>query len=304
MPPPLISVVLCSYNGAAFIEEQIQSLLQQTYPNLEIVISDDGSTDGTQVILKAYQPQPQFKVFFQDKTLGPIKNVAFALQQTTGAFIAFCDQDDIWLPQKTETLYNSINDDLLVYSDSELIDEHGQPLHKKLSQLRRMYTGNETYGFVFSNVAWGHTILISRRLVAHLLPIPEGIAHDIWMAVKAATLKQIKYIDVALTKYRQHAASVTKTLSIKPSTRTGNKRFVDYEEKLNWIYVLQQQSRPDEKLFYKRLYTLYAQKKSGSYQWPLLFFMLQHRRLLYRFSLKSTKSQLIDIAKHARGVAP
>src|SRR6478609_835146 len=138
---PLISIVLCSYNGAKFIDEQIQSLLQQTYPNLEIIISDDASTDGTQAILKKYKTHPAFKIFLQQTNLGPIKNVAFALQQAIGSFIAFCDQDDIWLPQKIETLHAQIGDDLLVYCDSELVDEHGQSLHKKISDVRNMYTG-------------------------------------------------------------------------------------------------------------------------------------------------------------------
>jgi len=304
MQPPLISIVLCSYNGARFIDEQIQSLLQQTYPNLEIIISDDASTDGTQAVLEKYKSHPSFKIFFQEQNLGPIQNVAFAIEQARGAFLAFCDQDDTWLPQKIETLYQHIGDELLVYSDSELVDEHGQPLHKKLSQLRRMYSGNDTRGFVFSNVVWGHTILINQKLVPHILPIPDGIPHDIWIAFKAATIKEIKYVDVALTKYRQHTASVTKTIAVKTGARTQNKRYQDFKEKLNWIGVMQQHARPDEKEFYNQLFTLYARKESGRFQGALFLFLLRHQQALYRFSQKSKTSQLVDIMKQARGVSP
>ena len=300
---PLISIVLCSYNGVRFIDEQIQSLLQQTYPNVEIVISDDASTDGTRAILEKYKSHSAFKIFLQQTNLGPIKNVAFALQQATGAFIAFCDQDDSWLPQKIETLHAQIGEDLLVYCDSELIDEHGQSLQQKLSDLRNMYTGNDTRGFVFSNVVWGHTILISRQLVPQVLPIPDGIPHDIWIAFKAATLKRIRYIDVPLTKYRQHANTVTKTIATDYKARSHVKHYLDFKEKLHWIDVMRQHAREDERPFYNQLFTLYERKKRGTFQLELASFMLQHRLALYRFSKKSTVSQMIDAVKHARGVS-
>jgi glycosyltransferase involved in cell wall biosynthesis len=299
---PLISIVLCSYNGATFIEEQIQSLLHQTYTNLEIIVSDDGSSDGTQAILENYKSHPLFKIFFQQQNLGPIQNVAFAVEQATGAYIAFCDQDDVWLPHKIETLYAAMGGALLVYSDSLLVDEQGNSLDKKLSQLRNMYTGKDTRGFVFSNVVWGHTIMISRELLPAILPIPGGVPHDIWMAVKAASIRGIKYLDVPLTKYRQHDATITKTIATDRQGRTTSKKYIDFKEKLYWIEVMQQHARDEEQPFYKQLYTLYASKESGAFQWPLFFFMLKNRRFLYQFSKKSSKSQIVDILKHARGV--
>ena len=302
MKQPLISIVLCSYNGERFIEAQLQSLLQQTYPNLEIIISDDVSTDGTRTILRRYETISNCKIFLQDTNLGPIKNFEFAIKQTTGAFIAFCDQDDIWLPQKIETLYGAIGDGWFVYSDSELIDEQGRSLQKKLSDLRKMYSGSDTRGFVFSNVVWGHTVLINRLLMPYILPIPDAVPHDIWMAVIAATKTGIRYTDMVLTKYRQHADTVTKTIATDRHARTSNKRYLDYKEKLHWISLVRQSESSHVQPFYDTLYTLYEEKASGRFQVKLLFFLMKNRAALYKFSCKSTASQVIDIIKQARGV--
>ena len=110
---PLISVVMCTFNGSEFLKEQIDSLLNQTWKPIEIIISDDGSTDQTRSILLTYKDHPDIQLFFQQQNLGPIKNVEFALGKTTGNFIAFSDQDDIWKPEKIESLYKTLNQSLL-----------------------------------------------------------------------------------------------------------------------------------------------------------------------------------------------
>ena len=197
---PLISVVLCTYNGADFLKEQMDSLLTQTWKPIEIIVSDDGSTDNTRDILLSYKHHTQIQLFFQDKNLGPIKNVEFALRNTIGDFIAFADQDDIWKSEKVETLYKSMDQSLLVYSDSELVNEKGETLNKKLSDLRHMYTGTDSKGFVFSNVVWGHAMMIKRDLLQYALPIPENIPHDIWLAYIATAHGGIQYLDKVLKR--------------------------------------------------------------------------------------------------------
>jgi glycosyltransferase involved in cell wall biosynthesis len=164
MSDPLISIVLCCYNGQRFIKQQIDSLLNQTYPNIEIIISDDGSTDGTVQILQEFRSEQRIQLFFQSTNLGSSQNFEFAVGKTHGDFVAFSDQDDIWLPNKVEKLYSAIGDSYLVYCDSELVNENGDKLNKKISDLRRMYAGSETAGFILFNVVWGHAMMISREL--------------------------------------------------------------------------------------------------------------------------------------------
>ncbi|HEU0065014.1 MAG TPA: glycosyltransferase, partial [Flavisolibacter sp.] len=200
----LISIVLCTYNGERFLTEQMDSLLNQTWPDLEIIVSDDCSADRTRQILSSYGHHPHISIYYQDINLGPIKNFEFVLSKAKGEYIAFCVVDDIWKPDKIKILHKSIGNALLTYSDSELIDETGKSLGKCLSDLRNMYSGTETKGFVFDNVVWGHTALLSKKLLSIALPFPETVPHDIWFAYLAAANGGIKYINNILSFYRQH----------------------------------------------------------------------------------------------------
>lgn len=233
--------------------------------------------------------------------MGPVRNFEFATRLATGEYIAFCDQDDIWLPEKIEKLYNSIGDHWLVYCDSVLINEDGQSLQKNLSQLRKMESTGDSRGFIFSNVVWGHAMLINKRLLSHVLPIPADIPHDIWFAVKATTLTGIKYLNIPLTLYRQHPQTVTTTISKKAVTRKNEIRFKDFEDKLFWIASLRNNTSEARKPFYDELYRLYAEKAKGRFARALFFFMLKHQAVLFQFTYKSLASRIIEIRKQCRG---
>jgi len=302
MSHPLISIVLCSYNGERFIKEQIDSILDQTYSNIEVIISDDASTDATPRDLQEYKSNQKIRLFFQSGNLGSAKNFEFAIKQATGAFIAFADQDDIWLPEKIEKLYKAIEARSLIYSDSELIDESGKKLNKKLSDLRNMYSGHQTKGFIFSNVVWGHALMINSKILPSVLPIPEDIPHDIWTAFIATAITGIKYLDQPLTLYRQHASTATKTIAEKASSRKMSKRFADFEKQLHWIGVMRDHERPEQKNFYEELYGLYERKQRGKYVWSLFSFLMNHRKELFMFTKKKGSSEFIEIFKQAKGV--
>lgn len=293
--------MLCTFNGERFLQAQINSLLQQTYPNFEIIVSDDHSTDGTKAILDTYKNDTRFHIFFQPMNVGAISNFELATRKTSGEFVTFCDQDDIWLPEKIEKLFHAIGDKWLVYSDSILVDEKGQSLQKNLSQLRKMYSGADTRGFVFSNVVWGHTMMVSRQMLPYLLPIPKGVPHDIWFALKATIFTGIIYLDEPLTLYRQHSKTITTSIPQKASKRPLEKRYEDFEEKLNWICVIKESEHSNRKLFYEKLYELYSYKLKGKFLWPLFFFLLKYRKVVFLFSQKSMPSQFIEIWKLSRG---
>ena len=303
MSSPLISIVLCCYNGEDFIKEQIDSLVNQTYPNLEIIISDDASSDSTFQIIEGYKTDRRVKLFSQSHNLGPSKNFEFAVRQSSGEFIAFSDQDDIWLPEKIEKLHGAIGDSFLIYCDSELVNEAGEKLNKKISELRNMYTGSGTMGFVFSNIVWGHAMMIDRKLLEFVLPIPAGIPHDIWIAFKATALTGIKYLDLPLTLYRQHRSASTKTIAVKAKPRSMAKRFEDFKTQLHWIEIMYNNERAGEKDFYNRLFSLYQKKQNELWAWQLFFFLFRHRRKLFMFSKKKWPSQVVEIFKQAKGVS-
>ena len=97
-----VQVLMSTYNGERFLREQMESLLQQTYENLEILIRDDGSKDGTCEILKEYgERYSNIKVYYESN-VGVIKSFFELLKKSEAAYIAFCDQDDVWLAEKIE----------------------------------------------------------------------------------------------------------------------------------------------------------------------------------------------------------
>src|SRR2546428_7089887 len=114
---PLISVALCSYNGSKFIEEQIQSILKQSYSNLEVVICDDGSTDGTwETLCRLSTTDDRIKIYANEINLGYNKNFDKAFSLCAGEYIAISDQDDVWMTHKLERLLDCIGENLVIGS--------------------------------------------------------------------------------------------------------------------------------------------------------------------------------------------
>jgi glycosyltransferase involved in cell wall biosynthesis len=98
-----VSIVMCTYNGEKFLIEQIDSIINQTYPIYELIIQDDHSIDNTWDILKSYQQRYHFVKIFQNKrSIGVNENFFSAIKRATGDYIALSDQDDIWEPYKIE----------------------------------------------------------------------------------------------------------------------------------------------------------------------------------------------------------
>jgi glycosyltransferase involved in cell wall biosynthesis len=202
---PLVSIAMSTYNGEKYIHEQLDSLVNQSYSNIEIVIVDDHSTDQTVPIIKSYQNKyPFIKLFCKECNSGVNKTFEQAIAECKGEFIAPCDQDDIWFPEKITVLMNEISDEDAVYSNSFLIDENGESLQKDFNsiiKLRSYYTGAP---FLNSNCVPGHTLLIKATFAKKTLPFPEHVIFDWWLSFCAASNNGIKYVDKCLVKYRQH----------------------------------------------------------------------------------------------------
>jgi glycosyltransferase involved in cell wall biosynthesis len=305
MSLPLISIVLCTYNGEAFLRQQLDSLLAQTYPNLEIVVCDDCSTDGTRAILMEYGRDERFRLHFNEQNLGYSKNFEQCAQLATGDYISFCDQDDIWLHDKIEKLYRAIEGYSLVFSDSLLVDKNGKSLGKKLSDIRGLVSFSDTKGFVFYNMVSGHTMLIARAVLQKGLPIPPEEYHDWWFAIIAASLNGGRYLDEVLTHYRQHDKTVTINIVDKKnhSSRERWERWMKFRRDLRWISDIIRVCSNSDRGFHERLLALYK-KKEGAFSWPLFFFVLRHQQELFRFRGKSFISNLFEARKIARAEFP
>lgn len=132
---PLVSVIMPSYNAEAFISESIDSVLQQTYPNWELIITDDQSSDRTPEIIKSYctnEPRIKFTVAPVHSGIAGTRNQSIA--RARGRFVTFLDNDDQWVPDKLEkqVQYLLDNDIAFVYTAYELMNEDGTPKGKTI----------------------------------------------------------------------------------------------------------------------------------------------------------------------------
>ncbi|QNL47733.1 glycosyltransferase family 2 protein [Olivibacter sp. SDN3] len=207
---PLVSIALCTFNGADFLKEQLESIVCQSYKNIELIIVDDCSTDGTVQIIQDFIKDSNVKSSFyrNEVNVGYVKNFEKAIKLCNGAYIALSDQDDIWSLDKIDKLVSGIGDNLLIYHDSAFMDKHGKPLSVRMSDVFNMYEGDDPIPFLLFNCISGHSCLFASSIVEKLLPFSDQHFHDWWIAYVCINLGTIKYIDECLVRYRRHEESV------------------------------------------------------------------------------------------------
>lgn len=222
MSSPLVSIVLPTYNGERYLAKQLDSIYSQSCQDFEVIVADDVSTDGTVKVLDKYKQHNNFQYSINQKNLGFIKNFSQAVMKARGKFIAPCDQDDIWHAHKLQTLIDNAGEHLLVYSNSELIDENDQPLGRSLKDSLKInfVSGNPYRAFYYANCVAAHTMLFRRELIDYINDMPESVYHDHWLAFIASRLGTIQAIDEKLVQYRRHDSNVT--VSVKKKKITGN----------------------------------------------------------------------------------
>ncbi|HET6253869.1 MAG TPA: glycosyltransferase family 2 protein [Puia sp.] len=206
---PLVSVVLGTYNGEVYLEEQLLSLLAQTYPAMEIIAIDDGSKDRTVGILREYAGRdPRIRVVVNGKNLGFIRNFEKGCRLASGKYIALCDQDDYWFPEKIEKMVRAIGDHPMVYCDSDLCGEDLRPLGKRISDLVHYQSFDDCRQLCVFSRMYGHATLITRDLFEKASPFREEVPHDGWLAYHATLYGGVLYLPEVLVRYRQHAGNV------------------------------------------------------------------------------------------------
>ena len=211
-PADKISVAMASYNGEKYIADQLNSIISQTHKHIEIVITDDCSSDGTVDIIKGFQVHyPYISLYQNPINKGITKAFEESLSHCLGKYIAISDQDDVWEPDKLETLAAAIHTEDAAYANSLFVDEYCQSLDKDFKSLMHLQSYFSGAPFLMGNCLPGHSILMTHTFVQTLIPFPDGIMYDRWISFQAAANNGIKYVDRLLVKYRQHATNVIGT---------------------------------------------------------------------------------------------
>lgn len=215
-----ISVALCTYNGARFILEQLKSISAQTQVPHEVIVCDDGSTDGTLDIVARFAIKAPFQLQYSKNPtrLGVLKNFERAIGTCTGDVIFLCDQDDVWLPQKVATMSLAFLTDErvgLVFSNAFVTDFQLNRLGYTVwdtfglsKKVQRQLSSDESLSYLIRrNAITGATAAFRATLRGKALPVPNGWMHDAWIAIVAASQSQLMPIDIPLMFYRQHEAN-------------------------------------------------------------------------------------------------
>ncbi len=213
MQEKLVSIAMTTYNGEKYLREQLESIFNQTYKNIEVVVTDDCSKDETAQILKEYKQKYGLKYYINETNLGYVKNFEKALSLCKGEYIAFADQDDVWMPEKIEVLMNEIEGVSLVYADAELIDQNDE----SYGETKKERNIREDKNFPASNLKevieiglQGCASMFERDVLLKAMPFPNEllkrnkIYHDRWIGIVAGKMKGIKFVDKPLIKYRLH----------------------------------------------------------------------------------------------------
>ncbi len=199
-----ISIAMATYNGAHYIQEQLQSFIDQTRQPDELVITDDCSTDQTEAIIREFAKTAPFAVEFHrnEKNLGYCGNFNAALMKTAGDLVFLSDQDDVWFPEKIEHMIGVAERNphaLVVMNDAALTD--GKLKEVGLTKMGQMRSA----GLPMKAFVMGCCCGIRRELLDFCMPIPEGIkAHDNWIVHFAEAVNGKVVYDRVLQYYRRH----------------------------------------------------------------------------------------------------
>lgn len=209
-----VDILLATYNGEKYLKEQVESILNQTYQNIQIIISDDCSQDKTRQILREYEKNEKIKVFYQEKNLGYVKNFEFLLKQVENNIYMLSDQDDVWKEEKVEKTVEKLKQENLdlVFGDLEVVDENLNTICKSYNKYmhlnRKIEKHLKNYHLQYMyNCMTGCTMASKKEFIEKILPFPTNskyMIHDYWIGLIIALNGKVGYLQTPYILYRQH----------------------------------------------------------------------------------------------------
>ncbi|MDP9441311.1 MAG: glycosyltransferase [Actinomycetota bacterium] len=214
-----LSVALCTLDGERWIGDLLESIRRQWRLPDQLVVGDDGSTDGTLALVEDFAASVRFPVRVErwSHRRGVTGNFSATMSLCDGDVIVLCDQDDVWVPEKLAELERAFVPGVAAaFSDAELVDADGTPLgatlwaalHFNEAAQAAMRTGAGLAVLLKRNVVTGATLAVSSGVASAALPFPAHGLHDVWLAWVAACLGPVRPIPTALIRYRQHGGNL------------------------------------------------------------------------------------------------
>jgi glycosyltransferase involved in cell wall biosynthesis len=217
----MISVAMCTYNGAKFLPEQLKSIADQTVSVDELVVCDDRSKDDTIEIIKSFAATSKFpvRIHVNEQNLGSTRNFAKCLSLCEGDVIFLCDQDDRWRKDKVQkqlAFLNARPDLDAVFSDAEMINDDSEPTGRTIWEeiefdkaRQEIWESGRPHEILFNGfVVTGATLAIRKSCLQRLMPFPthvQDLIHDAWIAMVLSLENKIDFIPEPLISYRIHS---------------------------------------------------------------------------------------------------
>lgn len=310
----MIGIAMTTYNGEKYLKEQIDSILNQTVNDFELIVCDDVSSDSTMDILNGYAAKDsRVHVFRNEENLGFLKNFEKAIRiclDRGAEYVALSDQDDVWTENHLEVLVDTMSSGGggIACGDVVLTDENGV----KYDRLSEHFTGKiellsnldkikiSLYG---RNLYQGGCMLIHKSIIPFLFPIPENIfAHDTWFFFVAAYINSFLYIPEILSQYRQHSKSSSGNQLNKVSFKKEHLRLLFKKREIpERFYHIQELLKRDFHQTTDKIYTCELRKSYSYYKYKKYFlYRLFHlgffiRRFRY---FSANKNKIYTIFKY------
>jgi glycosyltransferase involved in cell wall biosynthesis len=314
--PLKISIALCTYNGAAYLDRQLASIAGQDCLPDELVVCDDGSSDETPAIVRRFAEHAPLtvRVEINEENLGVAGNFARAIGLCQGDLIMLADQDDVWRKNKVRRLKQRFEQGPAIafaFSDAVLVDEHESPLDDTLwdalqfsaRERKRMPEGQAFDVLLQRNFVTGATMAFRSDFKDVLLPIPAGWIHDGWIAILLSALAPCELISEPLIEYRQHAHQQIggQTLTFFRQLQIAKQQDSEYFRKIadNFTLVRDRLGQFRPRLLDERCLTVLDEKvrhfqaktrmrEPGTWRWPtILQELLTGRYRRYSLGWKS-----------------
>lgn len=213
-----ISVVIATFNGEKFIKEQLDSILRQTVPASEIIVTDDGSSDSTLNLVREYaESNDSIRVIKNDSGAhGVVNNFKFGLSQVAGRYIFLSDQDDVWFDRKIEKTLELLRAKeqggkaVLIFTDQRVVNARLELISNSFFKFQGISPAcaYSLARLLLQNPAAGCTMGFNRELLKVASPFPENIVmHDWWLMLVARLIGEVDYLNEPTSNYRQHSSN-------------------------------------------------------------------------------------------------
>lgn len=281
---PLVSIVLCSFNGESYLREQLDSILIQSYPNIELVISDDASTDGTIAILEEYRRKDQrLRYTVNPVNIGYNKNFEKVINEAAGDFIATSDQDDIWEKDKIRVIMDQWPAGAeFVYSLSGSF--YGKDFDGRSPAPKVQYGPiADLHQLVFNSPVHGHACMFKKKLASRCLPFPRDIFYDWWLSMHAAASGTIGCVLQNLTWHRVHRANFSRDLM-----SIADEKERDGQLRRQCAYFIESffehcNQKREERFSLLQYASILKQMDGKKFSWSMLRYVMRRRKNIFHY---------------------